>query len=433
MSSKNESVAQSCANDEQETPEKKKPVNIRASVFFDGTGNNQTNTAHTIARDKAATEWRVPAGHGSYENDFSNVARLSQYLLENSPGFDRHFKIYVEGIGTQNSERDIPEGMAWGAGITGVEAKVKSGVDKIVENASKVPNPDKLIQNLRLDVFGFSRGAAAARYCIYVALLESKQNVKERLQRLGFEVSKVEVFFAGLYDTVGSHDHDITDDTEKLHLDAIKHAAKVVHLASADEHRAKFPLTDIRSKGSTEILLPGVHSDIGGGYMPVVNEVDLQVLDLDVFWETKARKAALKARFARERNWLIAQGWCLPGEIQEPNANNELIVTRNGILNTYNRIPLHIMKTWASESTLNFNTSIDVKLPVPAAHADLTKMNAMLGPHGNGNWKGDPELLKRIRRRYFHFSAHYGDLGMGPQFTNDDPMDGTRKRITYAG
>jgi hypothetical protein len=48
------------------------------------------------------------------------------------------------------------------------------------------------------------------------------------------------------------------------------HAKKVLHLASAEEHRKDFALSDISGsteKGTgTEYFLPGVHSDVGGSY-----------------------------------------------------------------------------------------------------------------------------------------------------------------------
>lgn len=72
-----------------------------------------------------------------------------------------------------------------------------------------------------------------------------------------------------MYDTVSSYDGDVFDDITvdkvPLHIPTV---GFTVHLTAEDEHRKKFPLTNIASAGSEskELTLPGVHSDIGGGY-----------------------------------------------------------------------------------------------------------------------------------------------------------------------
>lgn len=46
-------------------------------------------------------------------------------------------------------------------------------------------------------------------------------------------------------------------------------AKKVVHLVAGDERRHNFSLN---SAGTADIVLPGVHSDLGGGYLPNIIE-----------------------------------------------------------------------------------------------------------------------------------------------------------------
>jgi len=134
---------------------------------------------------------------------------------------------------------------------------------------------------LSLDVFGFSRGAAAARHFIHQAMLD-KQIQNQLVDELKYKLQPkaVKVHFVGLYDTVSIHGVLKTalgigySNTISLNLDAITHAKQVVQLAAADEHREYFSLTDIHSArgNGREIFLPGVHSDIGGAYRDAGNE-----------------------------------------------------------------------------------------------------------------------------------------------------------------
>ncbi|MBS1645492.1 MAG: DUF2235 domain-containing protein [Bacteroidetes bacterium] len=421
-----------CRANEKNEQTKKKPVTIRASLFFDGTGNNQTNTAHRLSNDQI-----YKSNHAfseSYDNAYSNVSKLSNYLLENSPGFNRHFKIYIEGIGTQNGRGDIPQGLVEGRGLAGIKVKVDNGLKKLLDLVDKVDNPDMWIQNLRLDVIGFSRGAAAARYCIYKALTDPDSKLSKRIAAKNYKIDKVEVCFAGLFDTVASYGFDITDDTEDLKLDSVAKAASVLHLTAADEYREHFPLTDIKSKGSKEISLPGVHSDIGGGYCDNLEEKNLQVLDIDSSGLTSSIREATRKRLAADKQWLLTQGWCSDEkQIVGPNFFNELKINRTGLRNTYSRIPLHIMATWAAKQGLNFNKKLDISDGIPKSDATLTKIYSVLTPDGTGNWKTETSTLKALRSKYFHFSAYYGALGMAPRFDTGNVMTGKRERKVYPG
>gem|GEM_PF-6427762 len=128
---------------------------------------------------------------------------------------------------------------------------------------------------------------------------------------------KAKVKFIELYDTVASYGIDITNDTRQLHLNSIQQADKVVQLAASDEHRIKFPLTNINSAGSKGIekFLPGVHSDIGGGYHNNVPE--------------------------KER--LIKKGWYKKRDLKVVKIQNNLIANRT-VSNEYSRIPLHMVQ-----------------------------------------------------------------------------------------
>ena len=82
------------------------------------------------------------------------------------------------------------------------------------------------------------------------------------------------VKFLGLYDTVSSYGANFDDDVEELGLNKLIHVKKVFQICAGDEYRANFNLTDISSAGDkgNYIVIPGAHSDIGGGYAHNIKE-----------------------------------------------------------------------------------------------------------------------------------------------------------------
>ena len=86
---------------------------------------------------------------------------------------------------------------------------------------------------VRLNAFGFSRGAAAARWFIHAALngdfrrprpLRQRRPLIARVRALGIEIQRVEVKFVGLFDTVSAFGVNHENDTEQLQLEAITRA-----------------------------------------------------------------------------------------------------------------------------------------------------------------------------------------------------------------
>lgn len=423
----------------KEEPEEEPPkakTTIRVSMFFDGTANNRANTR---ARELGSKAYLDNQDQGSFQNDYSNVSRL-ETLCRGDDTFEHSFSIYVEGIGTTNNQGDTTLGLALGTGATGVTAKVERGVNELLRGIRELAISGKIIERIHLDAFGFSRGAAAARYFVHF-VLEGDNPLEPRIEALGHTVELLEVNFVGLFDTVASYGVVHTNDTADLSLDSISAAKKVVQLAAAEEHRKNFRLTNIASAVGagigTEIFLPGVHSDIGGGYTDPSDEVELQILDFDGF-----SNDAMKARFARERAWLIESGWYLPAEIAEVNFWNELRVTRRGISNKYNRIPLRHMADFAITTGLTFDPPT-VHHPVPGPLAAIDGMlAAYVATHTGGatstaeDWIGARgPVFQMLRHDYLHFSAYYGSTAgaNAPQWGAGDAMGGLRQRIVQAG
>jgi hypothetical protein len=410
---------------------------VRISVYFDGTGNNRQN----VRRGYSLRSSGESASSDSYGNDYSNVSRLEEQQ-DAHEGYDYSFKFYVEGIGTQNLGNDVPQGNAEGRGITGISTKVNSGIRHLLEGIENEVI-SRRISHVHLDAFGFSRGAAAARHFVYKMMREEGQTLLDRLRDRGFTVGSVAVKFVGLFDTVAAYGYAHYNDTRDLDLDAITAADYVLQLAAGDEHRANFRLTNInsakRQNKGLEIFLPGVHSDIGGGYLDGAAEEDLQIYDHDsAGWNSDVQTQSL----AFERDWLSQMGWYVYNpvpalsEISEPNMANEIYVKRTSISNKYTFIPMHLMARYAQQHGCNYPT-LDLRsgsgygaTTTPSRYRVPPELNdakqeiqtyidtiAVAGLGSEVDWiNNEAAWLKAVRHGYFHFSSYYGSVGMGPQW-----------------
>lgn len=240
------------------------PVTLRFGVFFDGTGNNRNNV---MLED-------VPGGNGaSYANALSNVALLhALYPAQgaNAEGAMAFLKCYVEGVGTQAGKADRTYASATGSGRTGAEARVAEALAGIAEQLRGwgQAHPQARLERVEFDLFGFSRGAAAVRHLANL--------LHEGGGRLLALPCSVVINFIGLFDTVAAiiaplqGDFDTADDRHgglRLGLGA-GIARQVVQLVAGDEQRHNFPLVG----SGHDIVLPGVHSNIGGGYPDITKE-----------------------------------------------------------------------------------------------------------------------------------------------------------------
>ncbi|MBR9904332.1 MAG: hypothetical protein GYB15_11250, partial [Gammaproteobacteria bacterium] len=259
-------------NDEENSPR-----TLRLGVFFDGTGNHMQNDLRLTDRD------------------ITNVARLYDLYRDLGSGGTEQ-SIYIPGPGTVDGEAtadgfDAPEdswGLALGIGATGGHSRIEMALQQlrtIVEDTSA--------SEVIIDVFGFSRGAALARH--FVNLINSwpatihvpqlnwwRRPVIEFREVTAFPQGvNASVGFVGLFDTVGSFYFPGNEQNLDFNLHLGAHSAEqVVHLTAFHEIRTNFPLSKIRGASGglpgnfIEEALPGVHSDVGGGYENP--EVDFQ-------------------------------------------------------------------------------------------------------------------------------------------------------------
>uniref|UniRef100_UPI0035ADCDB0 T6SS phospholipase effector Tle1-like catalytic domain-containing protein n=1 Tax=Azonexus sp. TaxID=1872668 RepID=UPI0035ADCDB0 len=135
---------------------------------------------------------------------------------------------------------------------------------------------------INISVFGFSRGAAQARVFVNWLFEICKYNKgKKQWTLAGIPIN---LQFLGIFDTVASV--GIANISKKTintgHYSwANKKALKIhpavkrcVHFVAGHEIRACFPLDSIwrdakmRPKTLIEVMYPGSHSDVGGGYAP---------------------------------------------------------------------------------------------------------------------------------------------------------------------
>ena len=154
----------------------------------------------------------------SLMNDYTNVARMWKCCEE-------VYCIYIEGIGTLDKKKDVDAGFQYGSGRTGIRAKVRKGCEKLAEKVFKekdrnYKNKIKSIE-LTIDVFGFSRGAAAARNFIYEINYANKREedtmIEQKAKKIGKKtIQKIDLCGNILYETVDEYAFSYYDKEKNL-------------------------------------------------------------------------------------------------------------------------------------------------------------------------------------------------------------------------
>ena len=338
------------AEQEKQRQAAKVQIFLIIGVFFDGTLNNASNSElgklcgahHPIKPEDldASCKPYMADPDSSYGNDISNIKKLSNLYyapLRLQAGTDCKLafrKIYVDGIGSVAGEEDDKMGASMGRGETGVAERAQHTfrkIDKIIKDIYKQDANNEIIEVI-FDTFGFSRGAAAARhFATEVArgqrgpLKDVLTNNKAAFSR-GFAGDYKREFrmgFIGLFDTVAS----IGGLTKGLNISGVRTPgvdivlpkqvfSNVVQLVARDECRDNFALNKV-APDHQEIIVPGVHSDVGGGYLAEADEcvlvTPMQALTVAANCDVKATSIYRDAEHARMR--MIAEGW--PAEALE--------------------------------------------------------------------------------------------------------------------
>lgn len=279
---------------------------INVGIFFDGTGNNMESDYKTPSRE---------------QRKHSNIVKLFNAYPENPEA--GYFRLYIPGVGTpfpaidDDGTSKFGGAFAWDGEnritwaftqllnapyqyvartllLDNDRSKLISGNMASSSNpgfmrrmvlrtwqktlASNLKGQLPRIELINLSVFGFSRGAAEARaFCNW--LFEVCEPVAGGWEFAGIPIR---LGFLGIFDTVASvgipdalsnsivEGHQSwADDNMQIHP-AVE---QCVHFVAGHEVRASFPLDSVRVKGvyppnAKEVMYPGAHSDLGGGYAP---------------------------------------------------------------------------------------------------------------------------------------------------------------------
>jgi len=159
--------------------------------------------------------------------------------------------------------------------------KQLKALEKPLRIALQQPSPGQpRLLGLKLFVYGFSRGAASAR--AFVTWLDELMQSKPYLALDDLQLP-VSVEYLGILDTVASvgladiaplsSGHSAwADRTQPLPTSGL--VKRCLHLVAGHEQRLCFPVDSIRKEDGSypanceEVIYPGVHSDVGGGYRP---------------------------------------------------------------------------------------------------------------------------------------------------------------------
>ena len=289
---------------------------LHISLFFDGTNNNDNNDTkkkhpsnvaklfHAALRGEAAEKngyfsYYMP-GVGTAFPEIGELDYSEGGLKYATGGEDRinwalvslahALKSALADQDVSNAERKrAVEAMStWKAPLMsglglGNRRRTMSQLLEPLQARVELAKPRVLA--VKLYVYGFSRGAAEARTFVtwLSQLFDTPTGAEQPLQCLiGLPVS---VEFLGLLDTVASvgiahaapffaGHMDWADDTQLI-PDAQRFPGLVKccrHFVAGFEQRSCFPLDSIRNEdgqypdNTYEVVYPGVHSDVGGGY-----------------------------------------------------------------------------------------------------------------------------------------------------------------------
>ena len=233
------------------------------TFFFDGTGNHR--------------DLHFPAKH-------SNVAALFDAHLDSRS--DGIAAFYYEGIGMpfEFKDRYSTRSVATRAGVRRIEQvghkeeeskwnqAFGTEIDKRLEKAMfdfQIYVEDwrrrRRVDEINVAAFGFSRGSATARAFMHWMRAHSKISLSG--SALSYDGIPVNVKFLGVFDTVesvGAAGDNVQPELIKTSVPSF--VEKSFHVIAAHELRHAFPITVLGTDRYKQVVFPGAHADIGGGY-----------------------------------------------------------------------------------------------------------------------------------------------------------------------
>jgi type VI secretion system secreted protein VgrG len=457
--------------EEEEEVEVEQLITLRIGMFFDGTGNNRENSelaygcfARAVGLQDAGEDIRRFCAAQGYDgqggapddsrgNDTSNVARLYDLYVDESEVqladeiAEASIRVYVEGIGTSSTGSDSWFSQGTGRGAQGVRARVEESPRLLLKvlTTFQENNPDKRVQKIEFDIFGFSRGAAAARDFLNEVLKARGSFLAKALPTgsPGFSDTfawrhhyDFSINYLGIYDTVASISAPLRWDWSGNNADNAGidtriprgAAKKVVHLVAGDEHRFNFALN---KADDPDIILPGAHSDLGGGYRPDVTERVLlsKPHHSDVHGLTPSTSAPsyklaqadllrLQRKYAKYDlslsllTWEVDTSTRAKGDLIQSKRVYAVVSSERKVQSDLSLVYLRIMRELAVKHGVPFE-EIDpdnARLALPNA---LVPVYSKLLAYAQGKTRTygltrDEELL--MYRRYVHLSAHWNPV-----------------------
>ncbi|KAA0973164.1 phospholipase effector Tle1 domain-containing protein, partial [Pseudomonas sp. ANT_J28] len=290
---------------------------------------------------------------------------------------------------------------------------------------------------LTFDTFGFSRGAAAARHFAN-EIVRAKQGPLGDVLRSNPNAysatfndqykSGIHMGFIGLFDTVpsiagwsnlGNIKSPIATGI-KLYLDR-RFFTDVVQLVARDECRANFALSRIKP-AFPEIRVPGVHSDIGGGYLKEAQECVLisPMQALEVPLNTDVVTTSIYRDAASVKSLWVSQGWpsqllevVTPAAFELPNAPQDrlspgtkrvyaALQLKRPVSGMLSRVYLRVMHHLAKEKGVRFNdipNSPDLAVPA--------ELQALCDRFVAGDYSTTPQDERLLQLKYIHTSANW--------------------------
>jgi len=466
-------------NNEPETTKAPQQIHLEIGIFTDGTLNNAENSRELEERvakecvqafelgemsEEECAYWLGLSMGGSYENAPTNVAKLGD-LYEASLTADKgvatyKFSVYARGVGTKTGAGDSTLAAISGLGESGVINQVGKAFDALVGQI-KERSIHERISSLTIDLFGFSRGAAAARHAAFEINRGPSGMLGRRFKkaRLAWP-RRLSIRFVGLFDTVAAIVNPVRfdflasnrrNDPVQVYLDP-KGVGKAVHLVALDEYRKNFTLNSLRSRDGKipgnflEISLPGAHSDVGGGY-PDQQREDLLISPYRLISRDRnkwPKKTMEWDNLEALREKKFSEGWIgefslpvqhsakhapVPDELEpEGSPRMSVYVKRSDhpapdgrvelslrmlrqIRGEYSRISLRVMHHLAVQAgvpLIKIPRRPDLDLPSELEGISDSWLKEV-GKRGS-EMTFDTEQINLLRHRYLHHSSHYNPL-----------------------
>ncbi len=413
---------------------------VRIGVFFDGTGNSREH----VPVQGVTWHTNIDILERNYQNLEAEHITVEEQLRETT-----YFSIYMRGIGVdatgattddwfgwyppprplrQLGESDRyyrpatgliglpgPRGIGYGTGPEGVESRVNECYDRL-SRGIRSRSPGTQPCDIWFDVFGFSRGAVAAR--------DFANGIKDR--EFTYGESRIRTKFLGIYDTVssmGTGGH--TGNHGNVSLNTTGNVAeKIVHITAKDEIRQYFPLTLAMSGERIEMV--GAHSDVGGGYLDANYENMFYFLPMhypglqsyfEIRWQASPTILASSDPIDMDQDHLLVP-------YQDFALNSELAIrttTEPGL----QFVSLRLMHDRAVDARVPFASKLTDPIG-SRANSMPDDLNAYYQALTAGDTARAESMEVAIRRRYVHVSFnHITDHGIAGNL----PEPGGERRV----